>query len=436
MRGLLLACLSSLALCWNARGGEAEAVTIAPEAWQALQPPTAAEEHAWDELAIPDSDAPDATWDALRPLVARNEPALAKLPIPGTQFAKVLLPPTLWPETSFPDHWPLRIAGRLACLRARLLARDSATDEALRQLADAGALPASLLLGNDGIIPLIQFTGMFSDWLDCCLWFLRHAENHPERLKIRGEVLRLLRQREGVVRRGIVAGFSGELALFERVVRRMPPPGSPAETILDAFSVLGDPEFPTQGVGFSRFGMPRESWFDPDATVGTLRGLLQPWAQELLRVDAVPPQGLYANRIQQLRDDFAALTGDLQPLLDDYETDLGPTPYLPFWLERFNGTPNGLGLFLVTMMASPFEVIAESSYMREAQRRALIVLASGEADPGDAPADIAITDLERMDPFNGAPLRIDPATASVWCVGRDRTDSEGREGDLLWSLRP
>jgi hypothetical protein len=123
------------------------------------------------------------------------------------------------------------------------------------------------------------------------------------------------------------------------------------------------------------------------------------------------------------------------PLLEGAYDETMPIPLMPYWLYRFNQTYNPLGEFLFSMLTSPFERIAESAYMREAKRRILIVLASGEADSDLVPGHSELTDLERTDPYTGAPLRIDTGTCAVWSVGRDRTDNEGSENDIIFELR-
>lgn len=412
---------------------QTEGVDSAPP-WHRLAFPSEEQFVAWVELRQADTDGPAEMWEVLRPVVEVNEACLSEVIASLDGFSQ---PPTLVPETGFPDHGGLRYAMELLVLRSRLQLRDGDREASLRSLADAGRLGDKMMGVADGIIPLIQFSGAFGVWLDGVYWQLLQAERlaGDEKRAVRAELIGELRARQNLVRAAVLRSFDGEARLFARVARRLPEPWYPMETYLDALSHLGLPDAELHVPVVSRFGFPNPRWLDREATARLVRDELGPWASMLAAEDQLPPVGSFTERYFARVEAFREAVGPMLPLLEGAYDETMPIPLMPYWLYRFNQTYNPLGEFLFSMLTSPFERIAESAYMREAKRRILIVLASGEADSDLVPGHSELTDLERTDPYTGAPLRIDTGTCAVWSVGRDRTDNEGSENDIIFELR-
>lgn len=397
-----------------------------------------------DELVGQSSPLVDFTKDnssLLKPwleLRAKHLPFLKLNPGESLQ-----LPPLNGPETPFPDHQPLRQLThiRIAALKAAWLAgrQDEAIDLALENLV----LSRALLTTQEGIIPLLNASGLWQLSLDCIYWLARQPALSPAqatRLQ-----LALLRD-DRLAATALVRAFRGEFTFFTHVVVDRLPRTHDVELLLSSIGSLGMAPPTPLPEGEPGLAVATREPFDREATLQAAADDVRGWINAFT-TSARHPRGLTETHTFPRLQSYAK---ELPGLLRYASQEAPPTPEQIASINAEIATvDNPVGKLFLIITTSQWEPLSVSVFRRDSERSALTgLLAWRRLGHPASWKDLIIAGLlpePPADPFSNNPLRfsLDPVNPRIWSVGSNSLD-DGGDGsgenlgqplDLTWPAK-
>jgi len=438
---------------------------------QNLLPVCAGETPAWRELLLPRTELADSInalsrWRPLLPALFPKDPALpetlidASTPLtPAPEAAMrawlatvqpvltqtvflpgehLQLPPVHGPETPFPDHQSLR---QLAIVRAVALKAawaDGHHDEALSLALENLRLSRELLANQEGLIPLLNASGIWQVSLDGVYWLARQPDLTPAQAATLQTAL--IRDRN-LATVALDRAFRGEFTFFTRVVIDRLPHTRDPELLLSSIGSLGTapPQAPAKEE--PRLAIATRDIFDSEATLQASADDLQGWLTAFSTTSR-HPRGLTATHTQPRLLGYAR---EIPALLRYASQDETVTPaQLTAANTELATVENPVGKLFIIITTSQWEPVSRSLFRREAERSALTGLLAwrrfGKPAPWRDLVTAGVLDEPPSDPFSTKPLRYKLAPPFIWSVGANGTDeggagdgdNMGQPDDLVW----
>ncbi len=385
---------------------------------------------------------PHESADSPPPPLAPGELEPVRALLPHFQLAAgeaLILPPVHGPETSFPDHYPLRQIASLRTIEARLALARGDLPQALAHARQNLAQARATFLAQEGILPLIHAVGVWQCALDAV-----HALARDPALPAT-EARALLAELQADARLATDAldrTLRGEYAhVYRVIVERMPLTDDP-DLALSAVASLGMvPPEPLQP-GELGLGLTRHVLLDRDATLRAYEDDLAPYLAALAHTSR-HPRGLYARHT-------GATLGRYQTELGAFFVYASSEQELTLDLvlrarAAMEATENPLGKLLACYLTPAWETIIATTLRREAQRAALCGLLAwrlhGHPAPWEELVAAGLLPAAPADPFSEGPLRLGLGPeARVWSVYLNATDdggtavegNSGQPADLVW----
>jgi hypothetical protein len=339
----------------------------------------------------------------------------------GEQFQ---FPPLHGPETSFPDHQPLRRLAliRLAALKAAWL--DGRHEDAVQLALDNLALARVMLSAQEGLIPLIQSAGVWQLALDGIYWLVQQAALSPSailRLKI------ALLNDEKLATHSLARAFRGEFTFFTRLVVDRLPGTRDVNVLLRGINSFGLAPLVPPAEGEPRLAPP-PAGREPLDREATLQAAADDTARWIVAVgESRYPRGLAAEHIRNcLRDYARELGGFLRYATEDGRPTRKRIEEADTVIATVENPVGKLFLVLATSRREPLTLLV---FRREAQRRALLGLLAWRQFGRPAEwKDLVAAGLlagPPQDPFGDGVLRVDLKPPRIWSVGANGVDNGG-----------
>jgi len=393
-----------------------------------------------NRLSSPLESPAPADTTALNPWLALLAPAWSDLSL--REGDSLQLPPITGPETPFPDHQPLR---QLALVRLGLLKitwSEGRSADAVTLAIENLRLARAFLNAQEGLIPLIQATGVWQLALDGVYWIARQETLSREDA---GRLQSELSADETLASQALIRALRGEFTFFTRLVLARLPETQDVNLLLSSISSLGiaEPEAPRPGE--LRLATPTKNPLDRDATLQLAASDITDWTHVL--ATQRHPRGFYALHTQKRLQAHAAEIG---AFLSYAIEDIPPTT------ERIKAADtilarvkNPVGKLFLVITTSQWEAFSAHVYRREAQRSALTGLLAWRqlGQPADWHALIAgrVLSAAPADPFSSGSLQLDldPLHPRIWSVGLNGLDDGGAGSgentgyplDLAWPAK-
>ena len=409
--------------------------------WRPLLPSLAPEDHTVTETLLDRSSplSPAGTDQPLRTWLATLQPLLAQATLrPGEQLQ---LPPLHGPETPFPDHQPLRQLATVRVVALKSAWADGHRDEALTLALENLSLSRELLTTQEGLIPLLNASGIWQISLDGVYWLTRQPDLTPAQA---ASLQTALFRDQSLVTHALGRAFRGEFTFFTRVVVDRLPRTRDPELILSGIGSFGmaPPQLPAEGE--PRLAVATRDIFDPEATLQASSEDVQGWLATFSSTGR-HPRGLTATHT------YPRLLGysrEIPALLRYASQDEAPTSeQIAAANSEIATVENPLGKLFIIITTPQWEPISQSLFRREAQRGALTGLLAWRRLGRPAPwRELVISGLlpaAPADPFNNGALRLDLVAPRIWSVGGNGTDEGGagdgenlgQPDDLVWPAK-
>ncbi|MFA6961464.1 MAG: hypothetical protein WC205_11985 [Opitutaceae bacterium] len=378
--------------------------------------------HQLDELSSPLMNAQVGdhalqTW--LAPLTAR----LAELTVHnGESFQQ---PPINGPETPFPDHQPLRQLAVLRTAMMKMAWRDGRHDAALALAEENLNLARTLLVSQEGLIPLLNATGIWQLALDDVYWLARRPNLTPaQAARLQTALLR----DETLASDALSRAFCGELTFFTQVVIERLPRTHDVEQLLSSIGSLGmAPPEPIEPGSLSLAPAVNEP-FDREATLLAAANDVRAWVNAFSSASRHP-------RTLQRTHTQAHLTTYVReiPALLQYATEEVPTTQEQVTSvdTEIAAVENPVGKLFLIITTPNWNALSVSLFRRAAQRNALLgLLAWRRLGRPASWKDLVVAGLlakPPADPFSQGSLHYDPnpKNARIWSVGINGVDDGG-----------
>jgi hypothetical protein len=402
----------------------------------ALFPTDTALSDALIDLSSPLTPAPDGdmrTWlDTVKPVLSQ-----ATLR-PGEHLQ---LPPVNGPETPFPDHQPLRQLATVRVVALKAAWAHGHQDEAVSLALQNLALSRELLTTQEGLIPLLNASGIWQVTLDGVYWLTRQ----PDLTTTQAATLQtaLLRD-QSLATVALNRAFRGEFTFFTQVVVDRLPRTRDPELLLSGIGSLGmtPPQAPAEGE--PRLAIATRDIFDPEATLQAASEDLRGWLNAFSTTSR-HPRGLGATHTYPRLLGYAR---EIPALLRYASQDEPPTPaQLTAANTEIATVENPVGKLFIIITTSQWEPMSQSVFRREAQRSALTGLLAwrriGKPAPWRALITAGFLAEPPVDPFSTEPLHYKLTPPAIWSVGANGTDESGagdgenlgQPDDLTWPAR-
>lgn len=402
----------------------AEADNALPR-WRPLLPslfpsdPTLSE--ALVDLSSPLTTAPGP---GMRAWLATVQPVLSQTTFRTGEHLQ--LPPLRGPETPFPDHNPLRQLAVVRVVALKAAWADGHRDEALALALHNLALSRELLASQEGLIPLLNASGIWQVSLDGVYWLARQPDLAPAQAAALQTAL--FRDQDLAVA-ALSRAFRGEFTFFTHlVIDRLPRTRDP-ELLLSGIGSLGmtPPQPPDEGE--PRLAVPARDIFDPEATLQAAAADVRGWLAAFSTTSR-HPRGLSATHTYPRLLGYAR---ELPALLRYASQEEAPTPeQITAANAELASLDNPVGKLFLIITTSQWEPLSLSVFRREAQRAALTGLLAwrrlGRPAPWKELLTAGLLAEPPADPFSSAALRVDLNAGRIWSVGGNGTD-EGGAGD-------
>lgn len=345
------------------------------------------------------------------------------------------------PETPFPDHQPLRQLAAVRTVLARQALETGDTADALALVRENLRLARAVMRGQEGIIPLINATGVWQSALDGVHALARSPALSTDDARL---LLAELQADSGLAQLAIARALRGEFEYVYRViVERMPETDDP-DLFLSSVASLGmGPPEPLE-IGETGLGVVPADFviLDRPATLAAYQADLAPYLAALAR-EARYPRGLYdATTAPALAAYRAELGRFLRYANGELSPDLAETTLARGDLLAAN---NPGGKLLAVYLTPVWPVYLGTVLRREAQRSALLGLLAwrihGSATDWDSLVASGVLPAPPADPFSDGALRFELAPLPrVWSVFIDGEDQGGQPvpgnsglpDDLVW----
>lgn len=392
------------------------------------------------DLHLVGHEAPDEPLPPFPESFARDaRPLLAPLALgPGEHL---VFPRIHGPETPFPDHQPLRQLAAFRTVLARQSLENGDVADALALVRENLRLARAVLRAQEGIIPLINATGVWQSALDGV-----HALARSPALSAADARLLLaeLQADSGLAQEATARALTGEFEYVYRViVARMPETDDP-DLFLSSVASLGmSPPEPLE-IGETGLGVvpPDFVILDRAAALAAYQADLAPYLAALAR-EARQPRGLYdATTAPALAAHRAELGRFLRYANGELSPDLTETTLARG--ELLAATNPG-GKLLAVYLTPVWPVYIATALRREAQRSALCGLLAwrihGSPTDWETLVSAGILPAPPADPFSDGALRFELAPLPrVWSVFIDGLDqggqpvsgNSGQPDDLVW----
>lgn len=356
----------------------------------------------------------------------------------------IQLPRIHGPETPFPDHQPLRqlTTVRIALMKTAWLAGEStaALDLALENLA----LSRALLTSQEGIVPLLNATGIWQLSLDGVYWLARQPDlsaSQAARLQ-----LALLRD-ERLASDALVRAFRGEFTFFTHLVVERLPRTRDVELLLSGISSLGMAPPAPPADGEPRLSIPPEvrEPFDRETTLQSAADDVRGWTAAFAATDR-HPRGFNERHTRRRLHAYATEI----PSLLRYASDETPVTHAHIATidAEIAAVKNPVGKLFLIIATSNWEPLSVHVYRRETQRRALTGLLAwrrfGQPAPWKDLVTAGLLTEPPADPFSTEPLHLKLTPPVIWSIGPNGIDdggagdgdNVGQPPDLVWPARP
>jgi hypothetical protein len=375
----------------------------------------------------------------LKAWLAALGPALKELTLNGRE--RMQFPPLHGPETPFPDHQPLRQLALVRTLALKVAWVDGRRDEAVAFALENLALSRALLSEQEGLIPVLNASGVWQISLDGVYWLARQPALTP------AQAMRLqlaLFQDERLASDALIRAFRGEFTFFTQVVVERLPRTNDVELFLSSIGSLGlaPPVSPQEGE--PRLSIPVRNPFDRDATLQAAADDVRGWVRAFELV-ARHPRGLASTHTTAHLGRYAR---EIRTLLLYAVQDAPVTEEQVKAVDvEIAAVENPVGKLFLIITTSQWEPISASVFRREAQRSALTGLLAWRrlgrpAEWKELVAAGLLADAP-VDPFSTTSLRVELSDPShIWSTGEDGIDNGGlgdgenigRPADLSWPL--
>jgi hypothetical protein len=351
----------------------------------------------------------------------------------------LVLPAIHGPETSFPDHHPLRQLAALRTVQARASLAAGDPGRALLLVRQNLAQARAVLRSQEGIIPLIHAAGIWQSSLEGAHALARHPGFEAREARA---LLAELQADSTMAQTALARAFRGEqLHVYRVVVERMPKTNDP-DLALSAMGSLGmapaEPSSPDE-IGL---GLTEHLLLDPAATLEAYEADLAPYLAAFAESSRFP-RGLY------LATTATTLAGYHRELgaFFDYAGGDGPVTLELALRARaaMEQTANPVGKLLAFHLTPAWESLIAFTLRREAQRAAVCALLAWRAHGRPAPwhelVAAGLIEAPPADPFSDGPLLFETGSAPrVWSVylnGKDEggvavPGNIGQPDDLVW----
>jgi hypothetical protein len=407
--------------------------------WRSLLPSLFPSDRALAEalvdLSSPLTPAPDA---ALHAWLDTVQPVLAQTSLrPGERLQ---LPRLHGPETPFPDHQPLRQLATLRVIALKAAWAAGRHEEAVSLALENLALSRELLATQEGLIPLINASGIWQVSLDGVYWLARQPDLTPAHA---AALQTALFRDQSLVVTALNRAFRGEFTFFTQVVVNRLPRTRDPELILSGIGSLGmtPPQPPDEDE--PRLAVATREIFDPETTLQAASEDVHDWLKAFSATSR-HPRGLTATRTYPRLLRYAR---EIPALLRYATQDDPPTPEQLIAANAELATvENPVGKLFLIITTSQWEPLSASVFRREAQRSALTGLLAWRRLGHPAPwRDLVTAGLlaePPADPFSTEPLRYKLTPPAIWSVAADGTDDGGagdgenlgQPDDLTWPL--
>ncbi|MBC8039995.1 MAG: hypothetical protein H7Y06_05590 [Opitutaceae bacterium] len=389
------------------------------------------------DLSSPLTPAPDA---ALRTWLATVQPVLSQTTLrPGERLQ---LPRLHGPETPFPDHQPLRQLATVRVIALKAAWAAGHHDEAVSLALENLALSRELLATQEGLIPLLNASGIWQISLDGVYWLTREPDLTPAQA---ATLQTALFRDQSLVVTALNRAFRGEFTFFTRlVIDRLPRTRDP-ELLLSSIGSLGmtTPEPPEEGE--PRLTVATREIFDPEATLQAASADIHGWLTAFTATSR-HPRGLTETHTYPRLLGYAR---EIPALLRYASQDGPPTPeQLAAANAELATVENPIGKLFLIITTSQWEPLSASVFRRESQRSALTGLLAwrrlGRPVPWKDLVTAGLLAEPPADPFSSTALRLDLKPARLWSVAANGTDEGGagdgenfgQPADLVWPASP
>ncbi len=409
--------------------------------WQPLFPQLFPEDPATrDQLQVlssPLENPPDDADSALKVWLACVAPALTEFTLRENETLQ--LPALRGPETPFPDHQPLR---QLATVRTAALKRawrDQRHDDALALAVENLASARVLLSSQEGLIPLLNASGVWQLALDGVYWLARQPDLTPtQAARLQAALLR----DERLAAEALQRAFRGEFTFFTRVVLDRLPLTDNVDLLLSSIGSLGmvPPTPPNEGE--PRVGAVARPPLDREATLQAAADDVSGWLDAFIATGR-HPLGFGARQPGRSLGDYAREIPEL--LRYSTQDTLATAEQIARVDAEIAAVDNPVGKLFLVITTSHWEPLSVSVFRREAQRSALTALLAwrrlGRPAPFAKLVAEGVLSAPPADPFSAAPLLIDLVNGPrIWSVGENGEDdggagdgeNVGRPLDLAW----
>lgn len=386
-------------------------------------------------------DLPEPHRQLLRAWLAANARTLAVVR-PSGRDSGLVFPRTEGPETPFPDAHFLQTIARLRLVATKLHWHEGDRAAALAEAEANLHLAEAIYRAQESTVMAINATGIWATALDGVYWLARRPDLAA------AEAARLaaaLAAQEGLIDEGFARGVRGEWRdIFRPTVERMPDTQNPVE-LLAAVATLGLDPPEEREVPANPFAPIVNPLLDKPATIAAYAAMVERYLAAIAASPAHDPAAWGENVIAPLRAGVAELGAFFAFATADTESTEPDLAAVQAVLERVR---NPFGTLLTVFLMPPWESMRLSALRREATRRALLGLLAWRQH--GAPAEwaelVAAGRLSTvpLDPYDGAPLRVDLSGGQIWSIGPDLVDHGGAgdgenlgdSPDLVWTLGP
>lgn len=393
--------------------------------WSRLVPENSHLVEQLQATASPVGDPAAVNDVALGAWLESIEPTLADLVIRDGEALQ--LTESHGPETPFPDHQPLRRLAlvRLASLKVAWL--DGRPDHAVQLALENLALARAMLVAQEGLVPLIQSTGIWQLALDGVYWLVQQdglSASGSLRLKA------ALANDDKLASDALIRAFRGEFTFFTRLVIDRLPKTRDVDVLLSAINSFGLAPAVRPKEGELNLAPPpsdREP-LNREATLQAAADDISGWITAF--GESRHPRGFTA---QHTRARLQTYARELGALLRYATEDIPPTPDRIGEANTVIATvENPVGKLFLVIATSQWEPLSALVFRREAQRRAMLGLLAWRQFGRPATwADLVAAGLlaaPPQDPFGDEALRLDLSPPRIWSVGANGID-DGGNGD-------
>ncbi len=373
----------------------------------------------------------------LKTWIASLTPVLSELVVRENEALQ--FPELLGPGTPFPDHQPLRQLALVRTVALKAAWLDGRRDEALAFAFENLALSRVLLRTQEGLLPLINATGVWQLSLDGVYWLARQPDLTPSQA---ARLQLALFGDERLAADALIRAFRGEFTFFTHFLAQRLPQTNDVELLLSGIGSFGLEPAISPPEGEPRLALAAREPFDREATLQAAAEDVQGWLNAF--ATSRHPRGLFATHTQARLKGYAQ---EIHALLRYAVQDTpGDGVQVGTVDAEIAAVENPVGKLFLVITTPQWEALSVSVFRREAQRGALTALLAwrrlGRPAAWKELVTAGLLATSPADPFSTGALRCKPGSSRIWSVGENGIDDGGAgDGenlghplDIVWSL--